>query len=746
MLKKQFLCSLMAIFVMTSSSWADPNEPLKSPSKVVDSANFELDTTIFLPDLIVIQSSRVNEKTPLTYSEVDASSIRKNNTGIDLPYLLRQTPSLVVTSDAGAGVGYTGLRVRGSDLTRINVTLNGVPVNGAEDHQVYFVDLPDLASSVDNIQIQRGVGTSANGAAAFGASLNIKTDAATSEPSSVFSSSAGSFHTLKNTLNFSTGRSEKGFCLNGRLSKIKSDGYVDRASSNLDSYYLSGSWSDKNNILKAIILHGKEKTYQAWNGIPKSMVASNPTYNPAGEMYDHDGNFIGFYDNETDNYTQTYYQLHYAHTFNDNLTLTSSLYLTTGEGYYENYYNNRCFSDYGRLPFVIGDSLITSSNLIHRNLLDNYLLGFNFSLNHQTGRFNTTYGGGWNTFHGDHFGRVIWAEYGFPNDFEWFRNTGLKTDANVFAKTNVNLTEKLSGFADLQYRHIDYTISGIHEDLRDISQEHHFDFFNPKAGLFLSLNEHHSIYASAALSHREPNRTVYELADNNQIESVKPEKLIDYELGYRLSDIKYDITANLFYMDYTDQLVLTGEINSVGASIMTNVDDSYRYGLELAASYQPIRQIAVSGHLSLSRNKILNFKDYIEDWDNGGNHVTELGTTDISFSPDVVGGFTMSYFPVKSLSISAQGTYVGRQFIDNTSCLERSLDPYFLCNVLVNYEWEQELFKTLNLYASANNIFNTHYCSNAWVYRAYTGGAEYLEDGYFPQAGFNFMIGLTIGY
>ena len=700
-----------------------------------------------LLDEVTVRASRVGEKTPLTHSDIDAAEIRKNNKGADLPYLLQNTPSLVVTSDAGTGIGYTSLHIRGNDLTRINVTLNGVPINGAEDYQVYFVDLPDLASSVDNIQVQRGVGTSTNGSVAFGASINIKTDEMSATPFATLSSAGGSFNSLKNTLNFGTGRSQNGFNLSGRLSRIRSDGYIDRSWAKLKSYYLSGSWSNQNNMLKFIMMSGTENTYQAWNGIPKSIIDSNPTYNPAGEMYDKDGNFLGFYDNETDNYTQSYYQLHYAHNFSEKLTLSSALFLTTGKGYYENYMNGKNVSDYRLHPVWIDDEFIDNCNFVQQKWLDNYFYGANFSLNHQSKRFKTTFGGGWNHFEGAHFGKPVWAEIPIPTDYEWYRNQGHKTDWNLFAKTNADISTHLSLFADLQFRHVLYEINGEHEDLRDITQSHNYNFINPKGGVFYSLNEKNDFYFSVACSHREPSRNVFEDTDESQLDKVKAEQLIDYELGYNLKTQKFSFSTNLYYMDYKDQLVLTGEINSVGEAVMTNVDNSYRLGLEATVNYQICNQFAINGNLALSRNKILGFTDYLEDWENGGYQTTYLGTTDISFSPELIGGFNLIYKPINDLSFNLQGQYVSRQYIDNTSNLERSLDPYFVSNLHINYDWQQNIFKTLNFSFSVNNIFNRRYCSNAWVYRAYMGHdlGEYLEDGYFPQAGINFMLGVTVG-
>ena len=701
-----------------------------------------------MEDEIIVSASRIGQKTPLTYSEITSNDLKKSNQGSDLPYLLQNTPSLIVTSDAGAGVGYTSMRVRGSDLTRINVTLNGVPINDAESNLVYFVDLPDLASSVDNIQIQRGVGNSSNGAAAFGASINIKTDEQTTDAFARLSSSVGSFNTLKNTINFSTGRNKNGFNFNGRISKINSDGYIDRAYSDLFSYQLSASWSNENNFVKFMIMNGKEQTHQAWNGCPKDSIATNPTFNPAGMMYDKDGNFIGYYENEIDKYNQTYYQLHYAHSFSQNLILTASAFLTTGKGYYENYKNDKKLSSYGLQPIIIGDTIINRLNLVQQKWLDNNFYGLNINLNHKINKFDINYGGSWNKYAGDHYGIINWAEYAIPSNYRWYENTGNKEYYNIYVSSNYELNSYLNFFTEIQYRHIRYNLKGVHDDLNDITQNHIFNFWNPKGGVFYTINENNNAYFSVAYSNREPNRDIYTDADEIQRENVTHEKLIDYELGYSYRNRKIALNTNLFYMDYKDQLVVTGEINNVGNSIMMNVDKSYRLGLEGSLAYQANRYFALDLNFALSQNKIIDFVDYVElydeEWNYLGQSKNNLGTTDISFSPNVICGLNLKVTPIRYFDIVFQEKYVGRQYIDNTSTLSRSLDPYFTSNVNINYEWKQSLFKTLNFNLAINNIFNNKYCSNAWVYKAIVDGSEYIEDGYFPQAGINIMFGVIV--
>jgi iron complex outermembrane receptor protein len=715
--------------------------------------SFSLKPASFLQDEVVVRASRPEPKTPLTYSVLDAADISKNNSGADLPYLLQQTPSLVVSSDAGTGIGYTSLRIRGTDITRINVTMNGVPVNDPESHGVFFVNLPDFAASVDNIQIQRGVGTSANGAAAFGASLNIKTDAPSANAFARMESQAGSFNTFRNSLNFSTGRSRQGFALNGRLSRITSDGFVDRGWADLKSYYLSGSWSNAKTLVKIIATSGKEATYQAWNGVPKDSLktASGRRYNPSGEMYNSDGDLIGYYQNQTDNYQQDYYQLHLAHQFSNQLQLSGAAFLTKGKGYYESWKNQQKFNDYALPDVVIGLDTIRRTDLIQQKWLDNTFYGFNLALQHQKRRFNSTLGLGWNRYDGDHFGYISWAQYASEslNDKPWYTNNGFKTDYNVYFKSLYTINESFSAFIDLQFRHIDYKISGIHDDLRDISQEHTFDFFNPKAGLFYTINKNNQAYVSMAVSHREPNRSVYRDADSGQ--TITHEQLINFEAGYSYNSQKIRINSNVYFMDYNNQLVLTGKINNVGAAIMTNVPESYRLGIENSIDYSISRIVSVGGHLSLSANKILNYIHFVDNWsywDDPENqpyqYAYDLGTTDISFSPAVVGGFTIGVRPFAGMAVDLTGSYVSRQYLDNTSNKDRSLDPYFISNVNVRYEIQQNLFKKLELKLQLNNITSTWYETNGWVYQYVVDGEEYTMDGYFPQALLHGVVGLSV--
>ncbi|NOU48826.1 MAG: TonB-dependent receptor [Bacteroidales bacterium] len=708
---------------------------------------------VFLSDEIVVNATRASDKIPMTYTLIDQKKIKQQNHGTDLPFLLQSTPSLVVSSDAGSGIGYTNLRIRGTDLTSINVTLNGVPVNDPESHAVYFVDLPDLASSIDNIQIQRGVGTSSNGSAAFGASINLKTESPSTDAFAQINSTVGAFGSFKNTLSFGTGLSDKGFSLNGRLSKINSDGYIDRAKSDLKSYLLSASWSGKSTNIKFVATSGIEKTYQAWYGVPKDSLASNPTYNPAGAMTDSLGNFTGYYPNQTDNYQQDYYQLLVAQQFRSNLYLTSSIFLTQGKGYYEEWENNKPFSEYGFPDILIGDQTISSTDLVQQKWLDNDYYGINLALQHQSTKFNTTIGLGWNNYSGDHFGYISWAKFASVsmNDTKWYESTGNKKDFNTFVKTIFQITNTLNLFADMQLRTIDYSITGIHDDLHDLTQNHQFTFFNPKAGLHYSLDENNSFYASVALSNREPTRTIYR--DASPTQKIFSEQLINVELGFKHNAKRVSIASNLFYMDYTNQFVLTGKINDVGAAIMTNVPKSFRFGIESSVGWKVMKKMDIAANLTLSSNKINNFTEYVDNWNYWDDPENEpyqfenyLGTTTISFSPSATANVNINYQILKGFGLVFNSNYVSRQYIDNTESIERSLDPYLTGSFQVNLTVNQHFFKTFEISAILNNVFNTAYESNAWVYSYIYNNERSKLDGYFPQAGIHGMIGLTVRF
>ncbi len=709
--------------------------------------NLGLKPQTYLSEEVIISAIRAGGGTPTTYSVMTAEQIEKRNIGKDLPYVMETLPSTVVTSDAGNGVGYTGIRIRGTDLSGINVTLNGVPVNDAESHGVFLVDLPDLASSIDNMKVQRGVGASTNGAASFGASINIKTSDFRDKAYGEISSAAGSFNTFKNTLKFGSGLIKKNWVFDGRVSLIRSDGYIDRASSDLKSFYISGGYYGKKDVVKAIVLYGSEKTYQAWYGVPEDSLATNRTFNPAGQIRDSDGNIIGFYDNQTDNYRQTYYQLHWGHEFSKKLNLAATLFYTRGIGYYENYRNNETFAEYGWNDTIIGNDTISQTNLIDQKWLDNHFYGINLSLGYNTNRWRFSFGTGANQYDGDHYGYVIWSQVARLGDYNrpWYSNNGLKTDFHVFGKTIFKASEQLDLYLDLQYRHIDYKIEGTHDDLRDLTQYHFYNFINPKLGLDFRINQKNSLNLYAGIANREPNRSVFRDADPDQV--ILPERLYDFEAGYIYAARNIQIELNGFYMYYKDQLVLTGRINNVGGPIMTNVPKSYRTGIEFIGAANFLKIMNWKLNATYSQNKILDFTAYVDDWTNWPEQVSQdIGKTDISFSPDITLASELSVEPAEQFTVSLVSKYVGRQYIDNTSNVDRSIDPFFLNNLEFYYSLDLKAIRQIDFWLHLNNVFNVEYETYAWVYRYYYEGVEYDMNGFFPQSGFNFMLGINLKF
>ena len=714
-----------------------------------------------LAEEVLVSATRVKEKTPVAFATVENSEIRANNMGQDIPYLLGLTPSFVTTSDAGTGVGYTNFRIRGTDLNRINVTVNGIPMNDAESHGTWWVDIPDLASSTDNIQVQRGVGTSTNGAAAFGATINLQTTTINKEAFAEYSSSAGSFGTLKNSVGVGTGLLKGKFTFDARLSKVSSDGFIDRASSDLKSFFVSGGYFTDKTILKLNVFSGLEDTYQAWNGVPSVRLnndlagmqryADHYLYSQkqVDEMISSNNRTYNLYTypNQVDYYQQDHYQLLFSHQFSPELSLNANGFYTKGKGYYEEYKDDQKLADYLITPPVVGGEIIKKSDLIRRKWLDNDFYGVTFSVNRKQETSDFTFGGGYNVYDGNHFGKVIWARNAGDSEMnhEWYRGTGLKKDFNVFAKYNYELAENLNLFADFQYRKIDYSITGLDDDLRNLTQKHNFEFFNPKVGLYYQLSEKQNLYINFARANREPNRDNYVDADPKGKQPTF-ETLNDFELGYKYNSSRLALGVNAYFMSYQNQLILTGEINDVGAPIMTNVDNSDRAGLELMAGAKLTTKLKWDVNLTLSQNKVKDFTDYVDDWDNGGQIATKLGTTDLAFSPEMIANSQLSWIAAKGLNVSLQSYSVSKQYIDNTSSNDRKLDGYFLNNLKFTYNVAQKFAKELNLHLMVNNLFDVKYENNAWVYSYVYEGQRWAMDGYFPQAGINFMVGLNVKF
>ena len=710
-------------------------------------------STITLEE-VKLTGIKAKDNTPVTFTNVSKKDIASRNLGQDIPILLNYLPAVVTTSDAGAGIGYTGIRVRGSDATRVNVTLNGIPYNDAESQGTFWVNLPDFASSVEQIQLQRGVGTSTNGSAAFGASLNVETSGIQQNAFSSLSSSLGSFNTFKNTFQFSTGMLNDHFSFSGRLSKINSDGYIDRAASNLDAYFFQAAFQDENTLIKALIFGGHEITYQSWYGVDAETLVSNRTYNPAGEIYDNNGNLTGFYDNQVDDYTQDHYQFHWDEKINAFWSSSLGLNYTYGRGFYEEYndvwYNeNISFGgdtsfDYLQIqPFTIGETTVESTENISQKWLDNDYYVLTLGLNYQTAETTINFGGLYSRYIGDHFGNLLWGQTigaSAPNH-RFYENQGVKTEGSFFAKATHQLGSKLTGFLDLQIRGIDYKVEGTISGPDNFDVDDQFTFFNPKAGLTYTLSQKQNIYFSYAKAQREPNRTDYENG------SPKPEKLNDFELGWRINNEKVRVQTNLYWMEYQDQLVLTGAIDKVGAPIRQNVGKSRRVGLEVDATIQLADQWLLKPNLALSSNQNLDFyfkRDGV---------LQSLGKTQLAYSPGVVAGNALVFAPSTRFQLGLLSKYVGKQYMGNIDSENSTLPSYFVSDINFVFTWQpNKWIKEIQWLTTVNNIFNFKYESNGYFYTydddwSTSGQITTIEGaGYYPQAGIHFLSGVTLTF
>ncbi len=700
----------------------------------------------------LIKSTRAGKEVPTTHTNVKKGELEKLNLGQDLPVLLDQTPSLVSTSDAGAGVGYTSLRLRGSDQTRINVTLNGIPYNDAESQGVFWVNMPDLGSSVSNIQIQRGVGTSTNGAGAFGGTVNIQT----MDPSKIafgeVSASYGSFNTYRLNGQFGTGLLAKKFAFQGRVSKIESDGYIDRASSNLTSFFIAGAYYGAKDILRLNVFGGKEITYQSWNGVDEATLQTNRTDNSAGtDFFKKAGDP---YDKQVDNYRQDHYQLIYSRQIGEKWYINPALHYTRGYGYFEEYKVDEKLADYQLSPVTVGADTILNTDLVRRRWLDNHFYGAVFSAIYKGERLGLTFGGGFNQYRGAHFGQVIWAQFAANGDTEhqYYYSDGIKNDGNIYAKLTYTVKEKFRFFVDLQFRSVLHKLDGTDNDQRFIELDKSFNFFNPKAGLSFDFNDKNSMYGTFAVGHREPTRS--DFIDAPVCEAPNAERMYNLEVGYQFAHPKYAFTANYYLMNYKNQLVLTGELNDVGSAVRTNVDKSYRMGLELMGSVKPLKWLNVNANVTYSINKIKNFEEvmyvYDENYTFLGEQRNEYNNTDISFSPNLIGAINLTFIPVKGLSVALLGKYVSKQYLDNTQNEDRRLDAYFTTNLNVNYSFKFWILKDVTLSLLVNNIFNSLYESNGYtfseVYRTASNDSRADYNYYYPQAGVNVLGGVKIKF
>ncbi len=721
-------------------------------TKIIDTNSRNWPSVIYLQpktimsNAVFVEALRVEETTPMAYETVTSAEIEEKNLGQDLPYLLSTTPSVVVSSNAGAGIGYTGIRIRGVDPTRINVTINGIPVNDAESQAVFWVNMPDLASSIESIQIQRGVGTSTNGSAAFGASINIQTSEMRRNPYGEANIGFGSFNTRIYNVKLGSGLMENSWQVQGRLSKIYSEGYIDRAFSDLKSFYLAAAHHGDRSLLRVDIFSGKETTYQAWYGVPERKLDTHRTFNPAGMEQPGDP-----YEDQTDNYRQDHYQLHYSYRLSDNWDFNIALHYTYGRGYYEEYKANQLLTNYKIEPVVMVDTTIKRSDLIRQQWLNNHFYGTVFSTEYRTSNWSLTVGGGYSRYLGDHYGTVIWARHagGSEMNHRYYFNNALKTDGNIYAKFSYFFDNGLSAYLDLQVRHIIYNFLGKDRKtsptggqvIVNVEQKDILTFFNPKGG-FVYQTGPHRFFASLAIAHREPTRLGY----INSLQPPQPEVLYDWEAGYQGAFNKFFIGVNLYYMDYKHQLVPTGELNDVGYVILQNVPDSYRAGIELQGGVQIFPWLQWAGNATFSRNKIDKYTQYISKLNAGTQHARTYTNTTIALSPSFIGSSVFS-FNRGAFSASFITKYVSRQYLDNTQTLSRSIAPYLINDLRLSYNFDGiEFVQNIEIMLQINNIFNERYSSGGYTFGYIIGGVEQHFEYYYPQAGRNFLAQISIKF
>lgn len=730
-------------------------------------SDIELDITItgILYDLdeIEIISNRIKPSQPFTFSMETKEELSKKNLGQDIPFLLNNTPSAVVTSDAGNGIGYTGLRIRGTDQSRINVTINGVPINDAESQGVFWVNMPDIAASVSDIQVQRGVGPSTNGAGAYGGSVSISTKDVNINPYAKVSATYGSFDTRKLGISLGTGLIDNKFSIDARYSIINSDGYVDRASTDLSSYYIGVSKVTSQSSLRFITFSGKERTYQSWYGTPESKVKGDDAAlldhynNNVGSLYNTSQDSINLFDSDrrynfyqyedqVDDYSQTHYQLHYAYDFDSPLSTKFSLFYTQGRGFFEQFRYDDSFVNYGLEDLVIDSMIISSSNLVRRRWLDNDLFGGLFNAIYDVNdNFELSFGGGINRYIGDHFGNIVSIEIprGFDPGTRYYDNTGKKSDGNVYLRGNYKSGTGLHAYVDLQVRNVDYTVDGIDSDRVPVSIDTSYLFFNPKLGLSYDLAKG-NVYASFALANREPDRS--DFLDNPRSNTPLSESLYNYELGYRHQTSSYMIGSNIYFMDYTNQLVQTGDLNDVGSVLRDNIADSYRLGIELEMGYQINKYLLWDWNLALSQNKIKEFNEVLFDYTNGFERIeTKYENVDIAFSPSIVWKNNFVITPIENLSATIETQYVGKQYLDNTQSEDKKLNGYLVNNLRLNYMIDPSFINKIDVTLMVNNLFNSLYSANGYTY-SYIFGEKITENYLYPQAGINVLLGATVTF
>lgn len=738
-MKRKFLfCGVL--FILTIS----PFEELSSQTK-----NEKYDKL----DSVVVEAFRAGKNTPVTHSSLTKENLQKSSAVQSIPMLLSTMPSVVSSTEGGNGLGYSSLRIRGSEGSRINVTLNGVALNDGESQQVFWVNIPAFQSFLQDIQVMRGVGTSVNGSGAFGASINMRTLFSAPEPYGLAEVGAGSYNTFLTTIGAGTGRMDNGLSFDLRFSRNSGDGYIRNAGTDLKSLYASAGWHKGNSSLRFNYIMGDQTSGITWEGISREQEKIDRRYNPAGEYKDQAGN-KRYYDNETDNYIQHHIQGHFTHNFNEKLVLGTTLHFTRGDGYYQNYKAGKKFSEYGLQPQQIGDDIFNRSDLIIRQALDNYYTALNTTITYTASEIKSTTGFSLSYHDGDHYGSVLWAMHdnNIPDDYQWYLNSGFKWDLSAFTKAEYNITGKMVAFADLQYRHIGYVMGGIDKDFVSLKWNDSYDFLNPKAGITYNMRPGLQFYGSVAVGRKEPGRSdIKESIKSGRADDILPEKVTDYEAGMRFYKNEFMLEANLFAMEYKDQLVPTGKLSETGYVIKENVRDSYRRGLEVSAGWKPSTLFAVNANLSLSTNKILDYTQFTDlfdsDWNLLGQVQKFYEKSNISFSPSTVGMLSFSWFPSQNSYLTLAGKHVGKQFMDNTSDDLTSIPSYYTLSLNMGQSFKVKGDRFVDLTLFVDNLTNHMYFSNGWTYKAqFEDGSKYMEEGIYPQAGINFTFKMAIRF
>ncbi len=705
-------------------------------SKTISQLEIVLDDEVLMLEPLEVKATRAGEKAPFTKTDLSKLQVQKQNVGQDIPFFLNQTPSVVANSDAGTGIGYTGMTIRGTDASRINITLNGIPWNDAESQGTFFVNLPDFSSSVNSMQIQRGVGTSTNGAGAFGATVNISTHEVNKSAYAELNNSYGSFNTWKNTARVGSGLIDNKFTFDARLSRITSDGFIDRAWSKLQSFYLSGAYLGKNNSVRFNIFSGSEKTYQAWNGVPEAILKTNRTFNSSGTEKPGEP-----YNNEIDDYRQTHYQLFWNGKINSRLSFNVATFLTRGIGFYENYRAEESYSDYGLPDFELNGNVLTETDIVRQLWLDNHFYGGIYSLQYTSGNHEVTFGGGITQYDGKHYGKIPWAQAGIPKDHSWYNLPSFKKDFNNYLKWQYSFSPTLALFTDLQLRFVSHDMRGF-RDNPTLPIHRKFTFLNPKAGISYTKGTSKA-YLSYAMANKEPNRNDFEAGVKTQ---PSHETLHDVELGYERRFNKAFVAVTAYYMYYRNQLILTGQINDVGAYTRTNVPESYRAGIELQGALSFAKWISASANLTLSKNKVKSFTEFIDDYDAGNQKATPHKNTDIALSPSIIAATSINISPVSNMEITLSNKYVGKQYLDNTMNESRMLDPFFVQDARIGYKLQNWLGREINFAFQVNNIFNRRYEPNGYTFSYIYGGETTTENFYFPMAGTNYMATINVRF